>query len=110
MSTEVFPRPVFCVLRDKDGKLFVATRTLLGRSGSWYRFRTESGDEVKENGNRWSDTAMEAIHTQATYIMHRFRMPDLWSDQRCLDDMESLLKECFEWGKLVGAVEGMKGK
>ena len=110
MPTEQFPRPVFCVLRDKDGKLFVATRTLLGRSGSWYRFQSKDGTEFKENGNRWSDTAMEAIYCEAWHIMYRFRYPNMHNENRLLCDMALLLKECFERGRLVGSVEGVKGE
>lgn len=104
MTTETFPREVFCVLRNEDGQLYVARRTLLGRSGSWYRFRTQSGIELKENGNRWSDTAAEALNREASHILHRFRFPAVWSDD-CMKDMASLLKECFEWGRMSGATE-----
>ena len=103
-----FPRTVYKVQRDtSNGDLFVAKRTLLGKTGSWYIYKTMKGVEVRENGNRWDDTISEAIFTAALNLMSDYRHgPDYilrdYDENQVIKDMMLLLEETFAWGKLFG--------
>lgn len=105
--TSKFPRKVFRVMYNKDGTPFVTERQMVSRSGSWFVTERKDGTLEKENGNYWSDTIVEAIQREASYIMHRFSMPGLFSpdDQRA--SMDGLIREAIEWGRLLGECQSV---
>lgn len=98
---------VFRVLY-RDGKPFVAKRELIERRGSWSTLKCSDGTIVKENGHdKWSQTILHAIQREAEYIMWRHGMPTVFDQSKQVDSLDALIVEAMEWGKLLGAINGM---
>jgi len=101
-----FPRKVFRVQYRQDRTPYVAERVMVSRNGSWFTTQLKDGTVVKENGNRWSSTVREAMEREAFHIMNRYLCPKSFDQNHEYDSMCLLLSEAFEWGKLVGEVNG----
>lgn len=106
-TSERIPRKVFRVLH-KDGTPFVAERTLVAHNGSWVTTERPDGTQEKENGNYWSDTVLEAIQREAEHIV-RFGVVPLLNCDKQVRQMDALIREAMEWGRMVGMV-GMATK
>lgn len=99
------PRKVFRVRYKKDRTPFVEERLMIARSGSWFTTQRADGSQEKENGNYWSDTIMEALQRECSWIMHRFAFGDPARRGDQLDALMRVVAEAAEWGRLVGMLE-----
>jgi len=102
--SQQFPRDVYRVVYDKDGKPFVAGRRLISVNRSWYTYECKDGTLIKENGNHWHDTMMAAIYRESDHLMFQMAMPNVFSQDVTRERMKDLLDEAVEIGKLVEMV------
>lgn len=97
----VMPRVVFRVCY-VDDRAVVMKRRLISRNGSWFEFELSDGRRVKENGLHWHDTMIAALQAEAHAIMHRFRMPKVFDENKTFEEMCCVIDEAVEVGQLLG--------
>jgi len=100
------PQLVYQVQTDQNGDPYIAEHELVAKSGSWTTTRRKDGTVVKEHGlYRWHATVMEAIEYEAAQIMLWYTMPRLFKPKMLEERMGWLLRESYEWGLHVQALE-----
>jgi hypothetical protein len=96
------PRAVFRV-KYVDGRAIVFKRTLIAQRGSWFEFERSGGDNVKENGLRWSDTMVGALQDEAGTIMNLYRM-SFFDHETAFERMCCLIDEAVGVGEMLGGI------
>ena len=104
MNEQQLPCSVYRVRRGDDGRLHTFQATRVAIRGSWQTIVDSAGRQHKFNGHGgWSTSSAEAIRAYCMLI--------IWSVKGCngleqaLDDLEDLMQEAFQLGKIAGKLE-----
>ena len=97
------PHKVFQVVQTGRKQFAVRECNLMSRNGSWYTFRSFSGDTWTENGMRWHETIFAALDAAVCNAAFRLKL-DCLKDGHETDIalIRWAVRHAGEWGQLLG--------
>jgi hypothetical protein len=104
MSEQQLPCSVYRVRRGDDGRLHTFEAKRVAIRGSWQTIVDFAGRQHKINGHGgWWTSSAEAIRAYCIHIIWSVNGSD--GLEQALDDLEDLMQEAFQLGKLAGKLE-----